>query len=85
MRSNSKSLDVIATFTRLSHNRATLNSPRPAILPTPESRDESCCGGLVVFAAGVFVADAPTVATARQEALARHLAASGAIFYGAYW
>ena len=39
----------------------------------------------VVFAAGVFVADAPTTATARQEALARHLAASGAIFYGAYW
>ena len=39
----------------------------------------------VVFAAGVFVADAPTAATARQEALARHLAAAGAIFYGAYW
>jgi hypothetical protein len=39
----------------------------------------------VVFAAGVFVADAPTAATARQEALARHLGASGAIFYGAYW
>jgi uncharacterized membrane protein len=39
----------------------------------------------VVFAAGVFVTDAPTAATARQEALARHLAASGAIFYGAYW
>ena len=52
-RSNSKSLAVIATFTRLSHNRATLNSPRPATLPTPESRDESCCGALVGFAAGV--------------------------------
>lgn len=39
----------------------------------------------VVFAAGVFVADAPTAASARQEALARHLTVSGAIFYGAYW
>jgi len=41
--------------------------------------------GLGLVAAGVFVADAPTAATARQEALARHLAAAGAIFYGAYW
>lgn len=39
----------------------------------------------VVFAAGVFVADAPTAGSARQEALARHLVASGAIFYGAHW
>jgi len=34
---------------------------------------------------GVFVADAPTAGSAYQEALARHLTASGAIFYGAYW
>lgn len=39
----------------------------------------------IVFAAGVFVADTPTAASAQQEALARHLAASGAVFYGAYW
>lgn len=39
----------------------------------------------VVFAAGVFVTGQPTGATAEQEGLARHLAASGAIFYGAYW
>jgi uncharacterized membrane protein len=39
----------------------------------------------VIFAAGVFVADTPTAASSYQEALARHLAASGAIFYGAYW
>ncbi len=39
----------------------------------------------VVFAAGVFVADAPTAASARQDGLARHLTASGATFYGAYW
>ncbi len=39
----------------------------------------------VVFAAGVYVADAPTERLAYREALARHLAASGAVFYGAYW
>jgi uncharacterized membrane protein len=39
----------------------------------------------VVFAAGVFVTGQPTGATAEQEGLARHLAASGVIFYGAYW
>jgi uncharacterized membrane protein len=39
----------------------------------------------VVFAAGVFVTGAPTVATGRQAEIARHLAASGAVFYGAYW
>jgi hypothetical protein len=35
--------------------------------------------GAVVFAA------APPSATPYQEALARHLAKSGAVFYGAYW
>ena len=39
----------------------------------------------VVFAAGVFVADTPTAASTYQESLARHLASSGAVFYGAYW
>ena len=40
----------------------------------------------VVFAAGVFTAGAPTTGDAGyREALARHLTASGAIFYGAYW
>jgi uncharacterized membrane protein len=39
----------------------------------------------VVFAAGVFVADTPSAASAHQESLARHLASSGAVFYGAYW
>ncbi|MBI2014778.1 MAG: vitamin K epoxide reductase family protein [Candidatus Rokubacteria bacterium] len=39
----------------------------------------------IVFGMGVFVADAPTAGSAYQEALARHLTASGAIFYGAYW
>ena len=39
----------------------------------------------VVFAMGVFVADAPTAGSVYQDALARHLTASGAIFYGAYW
>lgn len=47
-------------------------------------------GGLVaiatiVFAVGVFVGGSPTESLAYQEALARHLSASGAIFYGAYW
>jgi uncharacterized membrane protein len=38
----------------------------------------------VVFVAAAFMADAPR-GGAGQEALARHLASSGAIFYGAYW
>jgi uncharacterized membrane protein len=39
----------------------------------------------VVVAAGVFVAASPTAGRSYQENLARHLASSGAIFYGAYW
>ncbi len=39
----------------------------------------------VVVAMGVFVADTPTAASSYQEGLARHLTASGAIFYGAFW
>ncbi len=39
----------------------------------------------VVFGMGVFVTGAPTTGSAYQESLARHLADSGAIFYGAYW
>ena len=39
----------------------------------------------VIFAAGVFVTGAPTANSTYQEALARHLADSGAVFYGAYW
>ena len=39
----------------------------------------------VVFGMGVFVAGAPSTGSTYQESLARHLAASGAIFYGAYW
>lgn len=39
----------------------------------------------VVFGMGVFAAGSPTGASAYQESLARHLTASGAIFYGAYW
>ena len=39
----------------------------------------------VVFGMGVFVAGAPTASSTYQESLARHLTASGGIFYGAYW
>lgn len=39
----------------------------------------------VVFGMGVFAAGSPTGPAAYQESLARHLTASGAIFYGAYW
>jgi uncharacterized membrane protein len=39
----------------------------------------------VVLALGIFVAEPPGGSRSYQEALARHLAASGAIFYGAYW
>ena len=39
----------------------------------------------VIFAGGVFVSEAPTASSTYQESLARHLADSGAIFYGAYW
>jgi hypothetical protein len=38
----------------------------------------------VVFGAGVY-ATPTTAAAPYQEALARHLAASGAMMYGAYW
>jgi uncharacterized membrane protein len=40
---------------------------------------------IVVFAAGVFVAGSPTSGARYQEDLARHLASTGAIFYGAFW
>jgi hypothetical protein len=39
----------------------------------------------VVGAIGVHVGDSPTSGSAYRGALATHLAASGAIFYGAYW
>lgn len=47
-------------------------------------------GGLVaiatiVFGAGVYAAGTSPERAAYQEALARHLAATGAVFYGAYW
>ncbi len=38
-----------------------------------------------VVAAGVYVTGEATGSATYQEALARHLAQSGAIFYGAYW
>jgi len=41
--------------------------------------------GTVVIGAGVFAVESPREATAYQEALARHLSASGAVMYGAYW
>ena len=41
--------------------------------------------GTVVFGAGVFATGAPAGNASYQEALARHLQASGVIFYGAYW
>jgi len=39
----------------------------------------------VVFGAFVFASYAPEESAAYREALARHLASSGAVFYGAYW
>ena len=39
----------------------------------------------VVFGAFVFAGSAPEQSAAYREALARHLTASGAVFYGAYW
>lgn len=39
----------------------------------------------VVFAAGAWVGTGPTAGGAYAESLARHLKASGAIFYGAFW
>ena len=41
---------------------------------------DEACGPAIVF-----VADAPSERPEYREALARHLSASGAIFYGAYW
>ncbi|MBI4594578.1 MAG: vitamin K epoxide reductase family protein [Candidatus Rokubacteria bacterium] len=39
----------------------------------------------VVVSAAAFRADTGLTAASGQEALARHLAASGTVFYGAYW
>lgn len=39
----------------------------------------------IVFGAGIFAWEPPQEASAYREALARHLASTGAIFYGAYW
>jgi uncharacterized membrane protein len=41
--------------------------------------------GTVVIGAGVFATDSPPGGAGPQEALARHLAGSGAVMYGAYW
>jgi uncharacterized membrane protein len=58
----------------------------------PPGRSRAALAGLGVGAAalaivaGAFVfAGAPPPATPYQQALARHLAQSGAVFYGAYW
>lgn len=39
----------------------------------------------VVIGAGVWAAGSPRASAAYQEALARHLAATSAVMYGAYW
>jgi uncharacterized membrane protein len=39
----------------------------------------------IVFAVGAYVGEGPTGAANEREALARHLAQSGAVFYGAFW
>lgn len=39
----------------------------------------------IAITATIFAAGAPGARAAYQEALARHLAASGAVMYGAYW
>lgn len=39
----------------------------------------------IVFAAGAWVGSGPQTTSAYAEALARHLTASGAVFYGAFW
>ena len=39
----------------------------------------------VIVGVGAFVADTAGVATPYQEGLARHLARTGAVMYGAYW
>jgi uncharacterized membrane protein len=39
----------------------------------------------VVIGAGIFAWESPQEAAIYQNALARHLAASGAVMYGAYW
>lgn len=39
----------------------------------------------VAVSAGIHAARSPRAALAYQEALARHLGASGAVMYGAYW
>jgi len=39
----------------------------------------------IVVSAAAFLAETPREASSHQEALARHLKATGAVFYGAYW
>lgn len=39
----------------------------------------------LVIGTGLFAADSPRESPAYREALARHLAVSGAVMYGAYW
>ena len=45
----------------------------------------ACAVVIIVFGAGVFVAGSPTSGLRYQEDLARQLASTGAIFYGAFW
>ena len=40
---------------------------------------------IIVFSVAAFQADTGFMASSTQEGLARHLASSGALFYGAFW
>ncbi|MBI2216892.1 MAG: vitamin K epoxide reductase family protein [Candidatus Rokubacteria bacterium] len=39
----------------------------------------------IAFAIGAYVGDGPASSGSHRESLARHLASTGAVFYGAYW
>lgn len=65
--------------------------PAPAGRRSPVRRNRLIGVGVatalvtVVAGAAIYAIDEPTAALPYQQALARHLAATGAVMYGAYW
>ena len=72
---------MVALAAALLARRPPAASARPAGLA---GLGVSAAAVAIAVGAAVF-AVAPTAGTPYQEALARHLAKSGAVFYGAYW
>lgn len=77
---------AVALFGRLLARRPRATGRRSPVRPARVAALGSVTAvAAVVFGAAVFATHSPQQAAGYQEALARHLAGSGAVMYGAYW